>query len=698
MVRLSTPRLRRLLDRVDGGTGPLVDRAPHLRYSIDEPAPGSTVQGKIWVRGWAAWDDRPVLAVAVHLEGRLVGWASTGIDDRPDVAEALGCDPLRRAGWSVDADLGSQPIAQPSLLVVTVWPDVASGPVALDPVPVVFGPAVEVPPDGVAGEEIHAHFDRPGGDELIGLEAVRLEGWIYHDRHLVASVDVIANGRHAGRARLGLARPDLGGPGRLAHVPLSGFEHVLDLALFPVDERVVRVQLVARVSGGHPVVAASRVFRRATGGEDARELTPVGPGTSGHRVRRPGPGTSDPFDLVVFTHDLGYGGGQLWLSELLAQAGAGRAFPCTVVSPSDGPLRGEFEAAGMTVRITQPYPVDSLASYEGRVDEISLLVASGGHTVALVNTLLVALGADVTRRLGIPTVWAIHESMSATTYWSHALGSLAIPSGIRRRFEETLRDTSALVFEAEATCVLYASLAGPGRSVVIPYGIDTAAVQAFADSNPRDRARGRLGISSDRKVALVMGTTEPRKAQTRLAQAFARVAADHPDWDLVFVGDTGTPYADALKSFVSESGLGERVRTVPVVPDIYPWYRAADLLVSASDIESLPRSVLEAMCFGIPVAATSIFGLPELISDGETGFLFEPGDLDALTGAFRRAFSTPPEQMATIGAAARRLILDAYDSAGYATDIISLLERMRRDPGMLPSEHLSYRRRPVTSR
>jgi len=253
------------------------------------------------------------------------------------------------------------------------------------------------------------------------------------------------------------------------------------------------------------------------------------------------------------------------------------------------------------------------------------------------------------------------------------------------------------VFEAEAGRLLYASLAGPGRSIVIPYGIDTAAVQAFSDSNPRDRVRGRLGISSDRKMVLVMGTTDPRKGQIRLAQAFARVAADYPGWDLVFVGDTGTPYADVLKSIVSESGLETRVRTVPVIPGIYPWYRAADLLLSASDVESLPRSVLEAMCFGIPLAATSIFGLPELISDGEIGFLFEPSDLDALTRVLHRVFSTPPERMATIGAAARRLILGGFDSAGYAADIISLLDRMRRDPGMLPSEHLSDRLRPVDS-
>ena len=72
-------------------------------------------------------------------------------------------------------------------------------------------------------------------------------------------------------------------------------------------------------------------------------------------------------------------------------------------------------------------------------------------------------------------------------------------------------------------------------------------------------------------------------------------------------------------------------RVVPVVKDTYQWYAVADLFVLPSDLESLPRSVLEAMAFGVPVAAARAFGLPELIDDGRTGYLCEPRDLVALS-------------------------------------------------------------------
>jgi glycosyltransferase involved in cell wall biosynthesis len=673
-----------VLDRVDSATPPAgTPTGPVLRYGIDEPRPGATVHGTIRVRGWAATDDRPVLAAVVHLDGRLVGHGATGTVDRADLVEALGWTSLRGAGWDFEADLGTQAYGCQTELVVTVWPDSGGVPIALDPVPVVFD-TLPTDPDGGDANDFQVGIDGPESPAVVEHDVIRLTGWIFHLRYPVSSLDVVANGRHLGRARLGLARPEFGRPSLPINAPISGFEFVLDPADLPESEPVVRIQLVARHSAGRPVVVASRVFRRARGPE-AVETVPAVEARIRGTVPRPDR-DADVFDLVVFTHQLGYGGGQLWLSELLSRAGAGKAFPCTVVSLSDGPLRGELERAGIRVRVTQHFPVDRLASYEGRVDELSALVAMEGHTVALVNTLSMALGADVTRRLGIPTVWAIHESFTATTYWSHALGGLALTPGIRVRFEEALGASSCLVFEAEATRLLYADLAGPGRSVVIPYGIDTATVEAFCAATDRAEVRDGFGIGDDRRVALVMGTTEARKAQTRLVEAFARVAPDHPDWDLVFVGDTGTPYADALRRFVTDCNLDGRVRTVPVIPDIYPWYRAADVLVSASDVESLPRSALEAMCFGVPVLATSVFGLPELITDGRNGFLMESADLDALEAGFRRVLAMAPSLIHEVGDDARRLILDHYDSAGYAADIIWLLEQMLRDPTVVPSE------------
>ena len=68
----------------------------------------------------------------------------------------------------------------------------------------------------------------------------------------------------------------------------------------------------------------------------------------------------------------------------------------------------------------------------------------------------------------------------------------------------------------------------------------------------------------------------------------------------------------------------------------------SDLLVCASDVESLPRTVLEAMAWELPVLATAVYGLPELIDDGETGWLCAPRDVDALADGLRRALATEP--------------------------------------------------------
>ena len=147
-----------------------------------------------------------------------------------------------------------------------------------------------------------------------------------------------------------------------------------------------------------------------------------------------------------------------------------------------------------------------------------------------------------------------------------------------------------------------------------------------------------------------MGTYEPRKAQGALALAFAEVADDAPDTVFAFVGDTGGPYADAVHDVVDRLELGDRIRLVPVVSDIYVWYLMADALVSVSDVESLPRSVLEAMAFEVPVLAASVFGLPELIEDGVNGLLCAPCDIGALVGGLRRLLSLSPEERARLGA------------------------------------------------
>jgi glycosyltransferase involved in cell wall biosynthesis len=247
----------------------------------------------------------------------------------------------------------------------------------------------------------------------------------------------------------------------------------------------------------------------------------------------------------------------------------------------------------------------------------------------------------------------------------------------------------ALVFEATATRDLYAGWGRPGHSIVIPYGVHTRAILDYALQGSRGDAKSKAGVRPESRLVLVMGTIEPRKAQTRIAQAFASVAADHPEWSLVFVGDTNSHYSEVLKQYVGTLGLEDRCTVVPVDGDAYRWYGAADVLLSASDVESVPRSMLEAMCFGITVVSASVFGVPELVSNGETGFLFEPNDLIALESTLHRVLGLDDDELARVGEAGRQYVLEHHDSSGYTGELLRLCHGLLQSPGASPHDVLS---------
>ncbi|HLK46083.1 MAG TPA: glycosyltransferase family 4 protein, partial [Acidimicrobiales bacterium] len=132
--------------------------------------------------------------------------------------------------------------------------------------------------------------------------------------------------------------------------------------------------------------------------------------------------------------------------------------------------------------------------------------------------------------------------------------------------------------------------------------------------------------------------------------------------------------------FVERSGLSDRVRMEGVTPDANTWYRAADLLACGSDVESMPRSVLDAMCLGVPVVATGVFGLVELLEDTTTGLLYEPNDLASAVEALDRALSMAPDELAAVGARGQALVRDRYDAAGYTADVLALLRGLQATP------------------
>ncbi|MGI8754151.1 MAG: glycosyltransferase family 4 protein [Acidimicrobiales bacterium] len=167
--------------------------------------------------------------------------------------------------------------------------------------------------------------------------------------------------------------------------------------------------------------------------------------------------------------------------------------------------------------------------------------------------------------------------------------------------------------------------ADPARMRVIYSG----APQPSPEPNPARRSGGRPYI-------LALGTVEPRKNLPALVAAFDRIADDHPDLDLRIAGPPGWG-DEALARAVDAAHHGGRVARLGWVPDPAEELAGAAVVAYPSLYEGFGFPPLEAMAAGVPVVATSVAALPEVL--GDAALLVAPGDIDALAAALGRVLA-----------------------------------------------------------
>jgi D-inositol-3-phosphate glycosyltransferase len=510
-------------------------------------------------------------------------------------------------------------------------------------------------------------FDLPADGAEVAGEVVHMVGWATRSGRMASSVEIRLDGVVAGRARLGLGRSDLAALGPEATA--AGFE--FQAAQPDADGTRYAISAVAHFDGGARLVIAGPTVEVAhrPAFAVAPPSLPKRTAASRRRPRRVG----DRIRVLAVTHQLDLGGGQLYLQDLLRGLARTGRFHLTVASNSDGPLRSELEELGIGVHLLGRWPQASALALESRLDELSAWVRERQVDAVLVNTMIGFPAVRVAARLGIPTLWAIHESYPIPILWHALLGDGADPS-VTAAARDALTQANRLLFEAESTRQLYVSAAGDDRCLLVPFGVELASLEAAAAGLDRTVARRRLGMPERGRVLLCMGTFEMRKSQTVLVRAFSDVADRHLDASLVLVGDNGSDYAGHVHRLAEATGLGPRIRIVPVGPDILPWYVAADILVSASDVESTPRSAIEAMFFEAPVLAADVYGLSELVDDGVTGWLVAPRDVDALAGGLDRALSTSDADLRRMGGRARERVRRDHDASRHVAAIARLLD------------------------
>jgi glycosyltransferase involved in cell wall biosynthesis len=170
------------------------------------------------------------------------------------------------------------------------------------------------------------------------------------------------------------------------------------------------------------------------------------------------------------------------------------------------------------------------------------------------------------------------------------------------------------------------------RITVIPHGVDLATFHP--DPTRRQWAREVLRTPPESLLLVAAGHFGPEKGLDQTMRGVSAALERHPELPahLVVLG-SGRPDQETAMHQLGESLLGNRVTFLGFRSDAAAWLQAADLLVHAPRMEAFGLVTTQAMACGIPVVATAVGGLPEIVTDGETGRLVQSAEPDALGAA-----------------------------------------------------------------
>ena len=178
-------------------------------------------------------------------------------------------------------------------------------------------------------------------------------------------------------------------------------------------------------------------------------------------------------------------------------------------------------------------------------------------------------------------------------------------------------------------------------------------------------------IETDSPTILFVGRFVPAKNLTLLVEAFANVVEQFPSAELILVGDG--PLKPDVEAEIAQYDLQDSVRLPGYVDneDLPEYYRGADVFALSSQRENHPITLLESMSCETPVVASSIGAIPEIVENGQTGFLYPVGSASDLAAAINQLLSDP-ELCTFCGRRARETAINELDWSKHQTELFEL--------------------------
>jgi len=352
-----------------------------------------------------------------------------------------------------------------------------------------------------------------------------------------------------------------------------------------------------------------------------------------------------------------------WLLLLLRHLDRQRVEPAVVCMYGGGPMQERFEALGIETENLDA-PAEMSLSAVGRAYRY---IRSGRFDVVHTHLLRADLYAGLAGRL------AGAGAVVSTVY---AIGAFRRS---QRRQLDGLLDQLTRLFPTHVVCVSQAvkedcvrRLRWPGSRVsVIHTGIEPG--DYGADEAARRRIRSEWGLGQATPLIVTVARLSYEKGLPTLVEAAVALAKQHPTAVTAIAGEG--PIRAELDARIASAGLADRVRLVGFRADVPAVLAAADVFCLPSYMEGLPNALLEASAVGLPVVATQVGGIPELVVANETGLLVPPRRPDRLADAIARLLNDPPLAR-RMGQAARRRIVEGFSASAAAGKYQALYESL----------------------
>jgi glycosyltransferase involved in cell wall biosynthesis len=362
------------------------------------------------------------------------------------------------------------------------------------------------------------------------------------------------------------------------------------------------------------------------------------------------------------------------------------------MSPDNRPFRTVILVQDLEFGGTQRYAVHLLKHLNRKIfsteiwilragdDMLPFVEESGIRAIYLSNSSWVGPRSlvNLARRLVRERPDILYTLTVVPNIWGRIFGAIvgvpAIVSGYRslvpKQWERWLwRLSDRIICNAEAskTILTRQFRADPDRVAVTPNGVDTDLFCPGTNSKTK------------RPSVVSIGRLVKEKDPLNLLEAFRLTALNVPEACFNIIGDGYL--RPQVEDFIRSNGLESKIKLVSGTNDVISHLRAAWVFAMASKSESSPNVVVEAMSVGLPVVATNVGGIPELVDVGETGLLAEPANPKELSKALTRLLRNEPERKSMAVKARERAVVH------YS------LEKMARDTERVLLDAVTRRRR-----